>query len=476
MKRRIGALVVLIVFASACRMVPATPTLAPPTPTATQSTPTLPPVPTPSVPVFLPEQCTLDRTLEILGSFLTALGAGDTAALRELLDSSTGALQEAQVFAVVPREPDVLTTGLYTEQMDAFLDWAAARAAAEERWTVLELLRFTPSTADRVRLTLALLREARDFIAKPLVGMVDLDCRSGKIVSFVAGAMGAEALPAEPQELLASALGQRPARLPDDPSSCPRSAWAIGNMIGTGPVFLGLGPDGIVNLGDATVGHATTVTARLLVAASERGPLTIRLFRLPDPTALPFADGRTIIVIPPSQHGVRTEAIPLALSQAGCYVLQADGATWQTQIVFEVVPESVAALVPELSGADLPVQLRVVSAVRDGPESVRVGLVGPTLVARLSIGMGGPGEPALGPEARCQLSPGRGELCWVPHPVWGWPQTAVWEDGVRRYQLVVLAGNRDAWTEEELIALVDQLRRGGASTYPSARPTRVNEP
>jgi hypothetical protein len=78
-------------------------------------------------------------------------------------------------------------------------------------------------------------------------------------------------------------------------------------------------------------------------------------------------------------------------------------------------------------------------------------------VARLQIGLGGLGTSYLGPTTHCTRELEPIELCWTPHPVWGWPQTAVWDDGIRRYQLAILAGERDAWSERDLLHLATLL-------------------
>lgn len=427
-----------------------------PTPSV-DTTPTLPPLPTPSVEIELPPSCALDRALDPLGAFLGSLSRGDVAGLRNVLGMDLVASSEPRPFAVIPREPETWETGLFTEKPESFLDWVERRSAYGERWSVLEFVRFVRVDEHRVIVVAALLREADDLLAKPMLGMIEVDCREGVVLSVVIGAVGAEALPGNQQDLLAEALLQRPLRSPESTEPCPRSSWAFGRMVGEGPVYLGLGPDAVVNLEEQAGDSTSLVTTDLLVTASERGPIVLRLFRLPDREPLPLNDGRSAVVLQPSRSGQREVAIRMTIDGPGCYVLQADGATWQVHLVFEVVADSLAALAPMLTATDLPAQLRAVSAVRDGPETVRIALLAPSLVARLSIGVAGPGGLTLGPDAQCLQVSGRIPLCWVPHPVWGWPQAAVWEDGMRRYHLVVLAGNRDAWSDEDLLEFVRRV-------------------
>lgn len=464
------ALVPVLLLTAACRGLPSTPTAGTvpatvvPTVRLTEVA-TLPPLPTPSVPVDLPMSCTLDGTLDSLASFLSALSRGDVGRLRGFLASPTSLAVESRTFAVVPREPEALETGLYTERPEAFLDWVERRAVQRERWSVLEFVRFLPLDARRVLVAAALLREADDLMAKPMLGMIEFDCTEHVVISVVAGAVGAEALPASPEGLLVEALQQRPLRPPAAEQPCPRSSWAYGSMVGEGPVYLGLGPDAVVNLGDRNATSGQTIHTELQVAASERGPILVRLFHLPE--VVPLAvDGQPALFIEPNNRRERSRSVELQVEQPGCYVLQADGVTWQTQLVFEAVPDALAALAPNVAAVTFPAELRVVSALRESSETVRVGLVGPTLVARLSISVAGPGGPTAGPEAHCDQVSERVQLCWVPHPVWGWPQTAVWDDGLRRYQLVVLAGSRDAWSEEEFLELVRQVSMGGEEPGP----------
>ncbi len=459
------AILPVLLLTAACRSLPTAPTggmvSTPVVPTArVTEMSTLPPLPTPSVAVDLPQSCTLEKTLDSLAAFLSALSRGDGERLRGFLGLPTSWAVEPRIYAVVPREPEVLGTGLYTERPEVFLDWVERRAMQRERWSILEFVRFVPIDEQRLLVTAALLREADDLMAKPMLGMIEFDCTRQVVISVVAGSVGAEALPASPQGLLVTALRQRPLRLPEPAQPCPRTAWAFGSVIGEGPVYLGLGPDAVVNLGDRNATAGQTISTELRIAAAEHGPILVRLFKLLEVSPL-LVNGEPALFIEPSRTGERSLSVELQVEGPGCYVLQADGATWQTQLVFEAVPDALEGLAPNLAVVAFPAGLRVVSAVREDAETVRVGLVGPTLVARLSISVAGPGGPTAGPEAQCVRVSERIQLCWVPHPVWGWPQTAVWQDGIRRYQLVVLAGNRDAWSEQELLELVRRVNTGG---------------
>ena len=463
MKRSLGLLLVGVLLLASCRnlLVKPTPTedgvLAPTATPVPEPTPATLILPTPSMTVPTVGACSSERVLELYRSFLVALNAGDLPTLRTFIGLETDTGGTVRWFAVVPREPELLSTGLFTERPEGFLDWVGRRVAVHERWNVLEFVRFEPSGDSSMLVTAALLREADDFIAKPFLAQVEFDCRAGVVRSLVAGAVGAEALPASPSELLAEALAQRPLRPPEVTAPCPRSAWAFGNAVGDGPVYLAVGPDAVVNRPDHDTSSAAQLGLHVFVSASERGPILLRLFTLADEVLVPLGPGGTAVFLAPSGVGQRSTTLLPVLPQAGCYVLQADGATWQQSIVFEVIGESLATLAPQLADVTLPADLQPVSAWRDGPETVRVGLVGPTLVARLSIGVGGPGVPDIGAGQRCERVAERIELCWVPHPVWGWPQTAVWDDGMRRYQLVVLAGNREAWNVNDLRTVVRRL-------------------
>jgi hypothetical protein len=430
-----------------------------------ETTPTALMLPTPSVTLAPFGECTSERILEIYGSFLQALNDGDIPALRAHLEFGAGVGTQAGWYAVVPREAELVTTGLFADRPEDFLDWATRRAALHERWNVLEFVQFSQDGESRVTVTAALLREADDFIAKPYLALIALDCRTGRILSVVAGAVGAGALPERSVELLEEALSQRTVRRPERVEPCPRSPWAFGDAVGEGPVYLSVGPDAVVNVPAQETEASLQVTAS--VAASERGPILLRLFLLPDETPVPF-ESEAAVFIEPGVPQRRAVSLSLGHLSPGCYVLQADGATWQQSIVFEVVGEALATLVPQLAAVSLPAGLRPVAAWRDGPETVRVGLVGPTLVARLSIGVGGPGVPDIGRDQRCERVGEQIPLCWIPHPVWGWPQAAAWDDSMRHYQLVVLAGNRDAWSLEDLRTLVRRLSLPGE--LPDASP------
>jgi hypothetical protein len=399
-------------------------------------------------------------TMESLQTFLWAVSRTDFPLLRQLiLSSETTAMR--RWFAVIPREPDRLATGLFAERPEAFLDWVEQRALQRERWSILEFLRFQPEETDRVRVTAALLREADDLLAKPMVTMIELDCQRGTVVSVIVGAIGGQDVPERAEDLLASALSQRPLRGIEGSPNCPRSPWAFGTAVGEGPVYLEIGPDAVVNLGNLIDRGQTARRASVIVGASERGPVLLRLFRATDLSLLPSVGERSVWFIEPDAATPRRIVLDLPVDDPGCYVLQADGPTWQTQLVFEVVSESIALLAAGITSVRLPAELRIVSAVRDGPHAVRLGLVGPTLVARLSISVGGPGVPLLDTEARCRVEPDHVDLCWEPHPLWGWPQVAVWDDGTRHYQLVVLGGDSNAWTERELFELVRLLADPG---------------
>ncbi|MCX2727252.1 hypothetical protein OO015_07040 [Thermomicrobium sp. 4228-Ro] len=465
MRRSLALLLVGVLVIAACRNLPvtlvATPTgLATPVSTVTpepEVTRTTLVLPTPSVTVQWVGTCSLARVLEVYRSFLQALNDGDLPALRAVLGIGMESAAESRWFAVIPRESELFGTGLFTERPEGFLDWVSQRSSQHERWNVLEFVQIEPSSGSRVVVTAALLREADDFIAKPFLSRIELDCDTGVVRSMVAGAVGADTLPTSPSALLAEALAQRSLRPPEVKEPCPRSSWAFGNAVGEGPVYLAVGPDAVVNVPDHATGSTEPVPLDVVVSASERGPVLLRLFALADETPVPLGRNGSALFLEPSGAGERSTTLSPMLQQAGCYVLQADGATWQQSIVFETIAEPLAAFVPQLVNVALPVDLRLVSAWRDGPDTVRVGLVGSTLVARLSIGVGGPGGPTLGVEQRCERIAERIDLCWVPHPVWGWPQAAVWDDGMRRYQLVVLAGNRDAWSEDDLRTLVRRL-------------------
>jgi hypothetical protein len=464
--RFLGCLLVMLIVTTSCRQAPTTPapSIAPSSPIPTVSaepSPTIPVLPTPSVPVDLPPSCSMASTMESLQTFLWAVSRTDLPLLRQLiLTSETTTMR--RWFAVIPREPDRLATGLFAERPEAFLDWVEQRALQRERWSILEFLRFQPEETDRVRVTAALLREADDLLAKPMVTMIELDCQRGTVVSVIVGAIGGQDVPERAEDLLASALSQRPLRGIEGSPNCPRSPWAFGTAVGEGPVYLEIGPDAVVNLGNLIDRGQTARRASVIVGASERGPVLLRLFRATDLSLIPSVGERSVWFIEPDAATPRRIVLDLPVDAPGCYVLQADGPTWQTQLVFEVVPETIEFLAPTLAGVTLPVQLQVLSAVRDGPESVRVSLAGPTLVVRMQISLGGLGTPYLGPATHCTQELDSIELCWTPHPVWGWPQTAVWDDGIRRYQLAILAGGRDAWSENDLLELVRQVSRSGS--------------
>ncbi len=399
-------------------------------------------------------ECSLERVLDLQRAFLEAFNAGDVQRLRSLLDVEHDLDPEQRWFAVLPREPDVVSTGVFTSTPTEFLDWVNRRSGTHERWSVLEFVRFEPTAADRVTVTLALLREADDFIAKPLLALFEFDCGRGTVRSLVVGAVGADSMPERPGDLLAVALAQRPLQFTGARDPCPRSAWAFDVFVGDGPVYLALGPDAVVNVEESPSPSGTVVSTEVAIPASERGPVLLRLLSLETDTPVPLGGEASWIYVAPSERRQRVVPIELSFPQPGCYVLQADGATWQQAIVVQVVDEPVARLAPQIADAVLPAQLKVTSAWRDGPDTIRVGLVGPGVVARLSIGVGGPGTPELGEGQQCEQLAERLRLCWVSHPVWGWPQTAVWDDGLWRYHFVVLTASRDAWSGDELRALV----------------------
>ncbi|MBO9306461.1 MAG: hypothetical protein J7451_04415, partial [Thermomicrobium sp.] len=199
MARFLGCLLVMLIVTTSCRQAPTTPapSIAPSSPIPTVSaepSPTIPVLPTPSVPVDLPPSCSMASTMESLQTFLWAVSRTDLPLLRQLiLTSETTTMR--RWFAVIPREPDRLATGLFAERPEAFLDWVEQRALQRERWSILEFLRFQPEETDRVRVTAALLREAVDLLAKPMVTMIELDCQRGTVVSVIVGAIGGQDVP-----------------------------------------------------------------------------------------------------------------------------------------------------------------------------------------------------------------------------------------------------------------------------------------
>jgi hypothetical protein len=51
-------------------------------------------------------------------------------------------------------------------------------------------------------------------------------------------------------------------------------------------------------------------------------------------------------------------------------------------------------------------------------------------------------------------------VLWAADPEHGWPAVATWDDGRYRYRLEVLDGDRDAWSEADLVTLVEAFAAG----------------
>lgn len=442
------------------------------------------PLPTPTIsPVALPPGCSLDDIASLIEDVLAAFNAGDTERLAQHIPSHH---QPASVtwFGVAARDSEGIPTGTFATTPDEFLRYAAERHQHGERLEPLELVAIEsePSRRDagsQVVVTVALLRQADDLIARPVLAQLTVTCPERAVTALSMGDSSSGELPADPLAVLVSALRERPLDLPEltAEGECPRSEWAFDLAIGDGPVYLAIGPDGVVNLGgplaiDREDGEYLVRTS-WFVGPAYAGPLVVRGRQLDGDGIVRFArDGSSAdtlaeeLVLPPalSSEAMRDPAgwtswpTTLAFPGAGCYAIQVDGADFQQVLVVQAVdglPGDILPLPPDIA---LPRDLVVLSAVRTA-DHVRLALWNESLVIRLSTGLSGPGTVELADATACLDDiEGIGQLCWQAAPEAEWPQAAVWDDGRRRYRLVVLEAEPGAWSLDDLVALAQAFR------------------
>ncbi|GBD16549.1 hypothetical protein HRbin26_01447 [bacterium HR26] len=491
--RIILALVVFIITLAACsrrdetepgaRPPAQSPIVTPPaiataTP-ASAPTPPINPMPTPSLtPAGLPPGCSVEEVSQLIDEYLSSFNLGELERLRRLFPS-TGEPLPSSWYAVVARDEAGVATGTFATSPEDFLRYVAQRHERGERLEPLEFvdirsLGTTSTGGEQVSVTMALLRQAQDLLARPVLVQLRLSCPDREILALGIGDSASNVLPESPAAVLEGALRQRPLRLPElsADGECPRSPWAFGLAIGEGPVYLPIGPDGVVNLGGPLVAEQEDGTYRFksswFVSPDYSGPLLIRGRQLDGSSTLRLAsegssEATDELFLPPAIEGqaTRDEAgwtswpTAITLSGPGCYAIQVDGADFQQVIVFQAIagtPDEVLPLPPPES---LPRGLVVLSAFRAGPDQVRLALWHESLVIRLSVGLSGPGPLELAGATECvEDFQGTGPVCWQADAEHGWPQAAVWDDSRRRYHLVVLEAEPGSWSQEDLLALI----------------------
>lgn len=508
MARRVRILIALIVLttiAVACpprdEPGPGTPSPAP-APTApagsaetatpvSSPTPTAYPIPTPSLtPAALPAGCSVEEVSRLLDEYLSAFNRGDVDRLRRLFPSA-GTPTTASWYAVVARDEAGVTTGTFATTPEDYLRYVAQRHAQEERLEPLELVDINPPGAARaggeqVSVTVALLRQARDLLPRPVLAQLRLSCPDRVILGLSIGDSASNVFPENPTAVLEGALRQRPLRLPElqADDDCPRSPWAFGIAIGEGPVYVTIGPDSVINLGGPMAAEQEDGTSRWsaswFVGPRYSGPLLIRGRQIDGSGTLRLAgdessEARDELLLPPALAGEATTdaagwttwPVAVTVPGPGCYAIQIDGADFQQVIVFQAIsgtPDDVLPLPPQES---LPRGLIVLSAFRAGADQVRLALWNESLVIRLSVGLSGPGPLELAGATRCvEGAAGIGPMCWQDDPLGGWPQAAVWDDGRRRYHLVVLEAEPGSWSQEDLLALAHAFTQESPTTAP----------
>jgi hypothetical protein len=456
-----------------------------PTPVPTP-TPLVNPVPTPSLtPPNLPTGCSVEEVRQRLEAFLAAFNGGALRTLREFVPAE-GETTSPSWFAVAARDEAGIATSIFTTDAGRFLAYLADRHAHGERLEPLEFIAIQPldnqqASASRVSVTVVLLRQAPDLLARPVLAQVQFSCPDRTILLLSLGDASSPGVPENPESVLIEALQQRSLALPEvQAGACPRSPWAFGLAVGHGPVYLAIGPDAVVNLGGplATLNDdgSYQLDAWWFVPPHYPGPLLIRGRQL-DGSAQVLLAGREShpadrLVLPigtgtaPSEDGTDWRSWPAAIivPGPGCYALQVDGIEFQDVLVLQVVEGQPDDLLPISLPDRLPHDLVVLSAFRSGPDQVRLALWSESLVIRLSIGLSGPGPLELAGATECvDMVLDIGPMCWEVDHEHGWPRTAVWDDGRRRYHLVVLAAAPGTWSYDALATLVQALSQASSS-------------
>jgi len=459
------------------------PAIATPVPTPT---PLVNPVPTPwLMPPGLPIGCSAEEVRQRLEAFLAAFNGGSFYTLHAFL-SATGQATAPSWFAVAARDEPGMATGTFTTEPERFLDYLADRHQHGERLEPLEFIAIQPVEgrhvgSSRVAATVVLLRQAPDLLARPVLAQFQLSCPSRTIVLLSIGEVSSPGVPESPESVLIAALRQRSLVLPDVQSGeCPRAPWAFGLAVGTGPAYLAIGPDAVVNLGGPLAvpqdDGSYRFETRWLVHPDYAGPLLIRARHLNGSGPVLLA-GRgmspaeeLILGIgtgeASNQDGLQWRSWPATITVPGpgCYALQVDGVDFRDVLVLQAVEGRPVDMLGLPLPDRLPHDLVVLSAFRSGPDQVRLALWSESLVIRLSIGLAGPGPLEFAGVTECvDTVHDIGPMCWQADREHGWPRTAVWDDSRRRYHLAVLAAEPGAWSYEALTTLVQALSQPGSS-------------
>ncbi len=443
-------------------------------------------MPTPSLtPPSLPAGCSVEEVRQRLDEYLAAFNAGDLQALRRFFPRSPEPAASSW-YAVAARDSAGVATGTFTADPEQFLSYTAERHQRGERLEPLEFVAIhsldnPDGQAERVSVTAALLRQADDLLARPVLAQLQLTCPDRTILVLSLGDSASNVLPDKPEAVLFEALRQRPLVLPEPLAGgeCPRSPWAFGLAIGEGPSYLALGPDAVINLGGPLAAAREDGSYRFatswFVSPDIAGPLLIRGRQIDGAaTALLATRGSStlgeelLLPVDIEEPSSRDEAgwtswpVTVSLAGPGCYAFQIDGVNFQQVITFQAVtgtPDEVLPLPPPES---LPRGLVALSAFRAGPDQVRLVLWHESLVIRLSVGLSGPGPLELAGATECvEEFQGIGPVCWQADAEHGWPQAAVWDDGRRRYHLVILEAKPGSWSQEDLLALIRAFSQAG---------------
>lgn len=276
----------------------------------------------------------------------------------------------------------------------------------------------------------------------------------------------------------------RPLELPVTTSgaSCPRTenyqlvSPSAGFAVGSGPVYATLPFIGAVNLNmqyPSTTGWYGIKTVWWVEPDKADRPILVRGRRVDGEGEMRFTGGtlggtpdepvaELRLAGPNAQlagpDGWHDWASNLWVREPGCYAYQVDGANFSDVVVFEAVGKQPGALTPVPPFGRLPGnELRIDAGVPMGPDTVRLALVGPQLLAiQIDAGPSQAAPPELsGPDVQ-HIDYSGGVLVWTPFPEGSTPQFAGWDDGRHQYQLEVLDGAEPgAWSESVLLALAE---------------------
>ncbi|MGH2531951.1 MAG: hypothetical protein ACRDJW_06545 [Thermomicrobiales bacterium] len=270
---------------------------------------------------------------------------------------------------------------------------------------------------------------------------------------------------------------RRPLDLPAlaESAACPRTEGErvsrhFDFALGDGPAYASyLGPDGVANFGGAREEGGWFYVKVLWIANPDySGPMLVRGAQLDGSNELRFENGDDPTEELGLEGGGAVADAPgwrhwpsyTRVRAPGCYAYQVDGQDFSEVIIFQAIEERPEELTPvpkwESGRKPLPRDLNVVSGVRLSSEQVRLALLGPRhLVVRLDVTQTQTEPLNLPGQDRQSLETKAAVVHWAAHPEHGWPTVATWDDDRHRYRLEVLDADPDAWSEEDLVTLVE---------------------